>query len=212
MAPAAAPRPPKRPAGRRRRAGAALAALALSLAARSAAAQAPAVPAAEGRVPLPPMPAALSPGVETYLDDKRFFLGVLGSWALLSAGTGALLWAKGDAFERNVGIQFVAWGGIDGLLAGVGLWRLRDERRELAGGAPLAEKRGKFRQALLVNALADAAYISGGAILYGLGKNDALRGLGAGVVAQGTFLLAFDNLGLLYFLPPRLGGERPRLR
>ncbi|HEU4407275.1 MAG TPA: hypothetical protein VFS43_18550 [Polyangiaceae bacterium] len=151
--------------------------------------------------PPPPRP-AVGPDAEAYLADKRFFLGVLGAWALLSVGGGVPLWVGGDRFERNVGIQLVAWGAIDGLLAGVGLWGLPQERRALADGAPLGEKRGKFRQALLVNALADAAYISAGALLYGLGKNDAVRGLGAGVVAQGTFLLAFDNVGVLYFLPP----------
>ncbi|HEU4533097.1 MAG TPA: hypothetical protein VFS00_03230, partial [Polyangiaceae bacterium] len=108
-------------------------------------------------------------------------------------------WVQGDRFGRYAGIQFVAWGAANGILAGVGLSQLPDERASLRDGGSLAEKRGKFRRALLVNALADAAYIGAGALLYGLGRNDAVRGTGAGFVVQGAFLLAFDNVGVLSF-------------
>jgi hypothetical protein len=142
---------------------------------------------------------ALSPEAEAYLTGKQRFLGVLAGWAAVNVGSGAALWLQGDRFGRYTGIQFVAWGAANGILAGVGLSQLPDERASLRGGASLAEKKSKFRRALLVNALADAAYIGAGALLFGLGKNDAVRGTGAGFVAQGTFLLAFDNAGVLSF-------------
>jgi hypothetical protein len=40
-----------------------------------------------------------------------------------------------------------------------------------------------------------------GALLWGLGKTDAVRGTGAGVVAQGAFLLMFDTTGALVVSP-----------
>ncbi len=161
---------------------------------------------------------ALDAEAEAYLNDKGRFLGVLASWSALSVTSGAAIWASGQRFERYVGIQFVAWGAIDGLLAGVGLRQLPAERAALGRErAALPERRAKFRRTLLVNALADAAYISAGALLFGLGKNDAVRGTGAGFVAQGAFLLALDNVGVLYFLSAvlprgRADGRRTRAR
>ena len=50
-----------------------------------------------------------------------------------------------------------------------------------------------------INAILDVGYILAGTIIWNLGANDAVRGTGAGIVAQGGFLFAFDTLGSITF-------------
>ncbi len=49
------------------------------------------------------------------------------------------------------------------------------------------------RTVFLINAGLDVLYIAGGAALMGLGKSDFVKGSGAGVILQGSFLLLFDG-------------------
>jgi hypothetical protein len=44
-------------------------------------------------------------------------------------------------------------------------------------------------------------YVATGALLLALGKTQALRGTGAGVLVQGGFLLAFDTAGVFVMAP-----------
>jgi hypothetical protein len=124
---------------------------------------------------------------------------LLAGWSAASVAGGATLWANGDRFGRYAGVQFVAWGAIDGLLAGVGLAQGPAERARARREGGAAARREAFRRVLLVNAIADAVYVAGGALLLGLGRGEAVRGTGAGILAQGGFLLAFDGGGLAYF-------------
>jgi carboxylesterase len=129
------------------------------------------------------------------------FVDVLGRrlvlWAVLSVLPGLLLLAAGDGFWQGVGLMFVAWGAIDGLL-GMGARSLAARHRTRYiddPGAAVRESR-RIRRLLWANALLDVGYVAVGATLAaGLaGAEPFTRGLGWGVIVQGVFLLGFDVL------------------
>jgi hypothetical protein len=125
-------------------------------------------------------------------------MGVLGGWALLSVGTGAGLWALGRTpFVRAMGVQQVAWGGIDGLIAGLSYRGILADRRRSEPPAYWAQERSKLRTILGVNVALDVAYLAVGASLLAFGRRESVRGAGAGILPQGAFLLVFDSAFLL---------------
>jgi hypothetical protein len=108
----------------------------------------------------------------------------IGLWGLASIAVGALLLARGphDAFRRQAGIQSLAWGAVNALLA-------------------LAGTRGTPPSAafLWVNVGLDAGYVGVAATLILTGRrfgSPGLRGAGWAIVPQGLFLLAADVLYL----------------
>jgi hypothetical protein len=118
---------------------------------------------------------------------------LLTTWAVASLATGAMLWAtSSDDYTRSIGIQNVAWGAVDGVIAGFG-YRGIGQMRGLDKPVSYwqAEDR-KMRTIFLVNAGLDVLYVTTGALMVGFGKNDWVRGAGAGVALQGGFLFAFD--------------------
>ena len=133
-------------------------------------------------------------------------------WAAGSAVAGLVLVVFTPGFWDGFGIQSLAWGVIDGLIAGFGLWMSRKRRRAVpdssdpgqmeAGvrpsgvrppGARPSESR-KLRRTLWINTVLDLLYITGGIVLAAtLGRsNPAWRGHGWGIVLQGAFLFFFD--------------------
>lgn len=121
-------------------------------------------------------------------------MSTLMAWAVASVATGTmLLTTSRDNYVRAVGVQNVAWGAIDGAIAAFGYrgihkqslldkpvihWKTEDQR---------------LRKIFLINAGLDVLYIAAGAAFMGLSKNEIVRGSGAGVIFQGSFLLAFDG-------------------
>jgi hypothetical protein len=144
--------------------------------------------------PLPPAPdPAAARARDAFLAEQRSAMGMLSGWAATSILTGgALLATGGDAYTRAIGIQNIAWGAVDGIIAGLAY---RGMARQSSLEKPVsywAEERRKMRNLFLINAGLDVLYIAAGATLAGLGKTDTLRGSGAGVVLQGSFLFVFD--------------------
>lgn len=116
------------------------------------------------------------------------------TWAAASVLTGTMLTVTGgDDYTRAVGVQNIAWGAIDGVIAGFGY---RGIRKQMNFDKPIsywtAEDR-KLRKIFLINAGLDVLYVAAGAALLGFGKNDFVRGSGAGVILQGSFLFVFDG-------------------
>lgn len=115
---------------------------------------------------------------------------VLGGWSLLSMGVGTAQLFSPNPFTRAFGIQQLAWGAIDG---GIALWG-QHELRQGSKRTP-AEERLRFRKVLLVNTLLDVGYVGLGWYLM-RHSNTRWHGHGAGIVAQGGFLLLFDGINV----------------
>jgi esterase/lipase len=125
----------------------------------------------------------------------------LRAWAVVSVLAGLALIAVGDPFWRGFGIQAVAWGLINGVIAWAGYRNAQKRARP-----PEAEARHLLRL-LWVNAGLDLLYIAiGAAVIVFLGPaSPEASGHGWGVVVQGAFLLVFDALHALRLPPePRL--------
>ncbi len=142
------------------------------------------------KAPNPPPLAAR----DAYLAYETQAMSTLMSWAVASVATGAMLWStSSDDYTRAIGIQNVAWGAIDGVIAGFGY---RGIRKQSFLDKPVsywqAEDR-KLRKVFLINAGLDVLYVAAGAALLSFGKNDLVRGSGAGVILQGSFLFVFDG-------------------
>jgi carboxylesterase len=106
-------------------------------------------------------------------------------WSVLSvvAGIGLIGW--GEGFWQAFGIQAVAWGLIDAVIATVGLVAKRTRSA--------AEQRAWLRRVLWINAGLDVVYIAvGGAAVAWGGGHPGWAGHGWGVIVQGAFLLLFD--------------------
>jgi hypothetical protein len=117
-------------------------------------------------------------------------------WSGLSAGAGVLS-LIGGSFWRGFGIQAIAWGLVDALIALVGAAVARRRREGLANPLELAclvREERNLRRLLLVNTGLDVLYVAGGVTLaLTLGAADPTwRGHGWSIVVQGAFLLGFD--------------------
>lgn len=118
-------------------------------------------------------------------------------WGAGSTLTGLILFVLTPGFWQGFGIQALAWGVIDGLIAGFGLWLSRKRRRSAVDPTDprlLETESRKLRRTLLINTALDLVYITGGILLAAtLGRNNpAWRGHGWGIIIQGAFLLFFD--------------------
>lgn len=115
-------------------------------------------------------------------------------WSAISILTGVALFFSGTEFWRGFGIQAMAWGLIDLILAGFGL---RGSLSKLFTPVDLEvanREAAKLRRILWVNTWLDVVYITAGAVLYlTRGQSDAFfAGTGIGIILQGGFLLVFD--------------------
>jgi carboxylesterase len=118
-------------------------------------------------------------------------------WAGSSSLAGLILILFTTASWEGFGIQALAWGVIDGLIAGFGLWMSRKRRRAIpdAEDPQLMDKESrKLRRTLWINTGLDLLYVAGGIVLAAtLGRsNPAWRGHGWGIILQGAFLFFFD--------------------
>ena len=113
-------------------------------------------------------------------DVESRLTAALGGWAAGSVAAGALL--SVPRATRGFGRQTLAWGAIDGAIAGVGA-----RRRAAKGPTDPA----RLRRVLLVNAGLDVGYLAAGAWLV---RDGRWRGDGAAVLVQGAFLLLLDSV------------------
>lgn len=126
----------------------------------------------------------------SYYEFQTLLGRVLLCWGSLSIALGAAAQASRDPFVKQVGLQALAWGAIDAVLAFFGLRGARQKQAERAD--PVAEAR-RFRLIVLANALLDLGYIAGGLTLVRGAKGRPERaGMGVGIIIQGAFLLLFD--------------------
>lgn len=126
----------------------------------------------------------------SYYDFQKLVGRTLLSWGGLNAIFGAAAQVKANPFMRQFGLQALAWGAIDALIA---LFGLRDAQRKQAARASTLAQARRFRVIVLANAALDIGYIAGGlAALRGANGKGERAGMGVGIIVQGAFLLLFD--------------------
>ena len=137
---------------------------------------------------------------------------VLGSWAVGSMVWGGVGWAssKTDGSHKYFHQMNLAWGAINGLLAGLSLAGGKKMDRNLSFSESVKAQRST-EKLYLINAGLDLAYIGTGAWLVqksktGNAKNPAqLEGFGNSILVQGGFLLLFD--GIMYAVHNKHGKQ-----
>ena len=117
-------------------------------------------------------------------------------WSLASIAFGLPILTL-NPFWQGVGIQFIAWGVIDLLIAIIGAAAMMRRKarltpEELADSAP--KENAKLKRILLINTGLDVLYVAGGiALILTLGATDiGWQGHGWGIIVQGGFLFFFD--------------------
>lgn len=143
--------------------------------------------------PKAPDPACIA-ARDAHLAYETQAMSTLMAWAVASVATGTMLLSTSrDNYVRAVGVQNVAWGAIDGAIAAFGYRGIRKQRLLDKPVAHWKTEDQRLRKVFLINAGLDVLYIAAGAALWGLSKNEIVRGSGAGVIFQGSFLFAFDG-------------------
>jgi len=122
----------------------------------------------------------------------------LEQWGLGSVIGGAVL-ALLPGFWRHFGLQAIGWGAVDWLLAKAGQRQALLKAEDLViGDLDEAEAHAaaeRLRNILLINAGLDLLYIGSGLwLLRRAGNHAERRGMGAGILVQGLFLLLFDSI------------------
>lgn len=124
-------------------------------------------------------------------------------WAAASIVAGGVLATRSDRWWRAFGQQHLGWGAVDLAIVVVATrWQDRRMGRLADPFAPAAleHERRQLRKVLLVNVVADAAYVVVGVVLWRSPLSTVWRsqshpraaGAGAAIVVQGAFLLLHD--------------------
>lgn len=141
---------------------------------------------------------ANSPDFDLYRFQRRAMPILLG-WALGSVVAG-LLWRRDPSrYLQGLGEQFLAWGLVDGVIAGLALDGARRKSARLEAGqitaAAQAREAAQFEKIVWANAALDVGYVLGGRWWQQRHPQDPHRqGMGLGVMLQGAFLLVWDVL------------------
>lgn len=130
---------------------------------------------------------------------ERRLTALLAGWAAGSVAIGSALVIVGHRAQHEgllrFGRQTVAWGAVDGVIAGVGA--LSRRRRGEVSAEEIARKAQSLRRLLLVNAVADVGYLVAGTTLLVRGRGGQVTARmgaadGLAIIVQGAFLLALD--------------------
>jgi hypothetical protein len=118
-------------------------------------------------------------------------------WSVLSVLVSVITFFTANPFLHGLGIQFFAWGIIDGAIA---IFGARASAKKQAGiqeseRSEVETKEGRWLSRILwINTGLDVFYVLGGLwLMQTWGVDSPLwRGHGAGIIIQGGFLLFFD--------------------
>lgn len=124
-------------------------------------------------------------------------LPILLGWAISSVIVGLLLIRTSGRSRKSTGWQFILWGLIDGVIAGLGLRAAQSKGGLYEQGVitPIAQKKEAlaFERIVWLNALLDVLYVLFGSRLIARSQQrEDRRGMGWGILIQGAFLLVWD--------------------
>jgi hypothetical protein len=135
-------------------------------------------------------------GRDAYFVRQERMLDPLLAWALGNMVAGSALALFKDGVPRAIGLQAALWGAMETIVVG----GLQSAARRNAVAARSGELSARviheealwFEHVLAVNAGLGVLYVAGGALLAIKGGAPFLRGTGAGILIQGSALLAYD--------------------
>jgi hypothetical protein len=135
-------------------------------------------------------------GRDAYFLRQERLLDPLLAWALGNTLAGSALAVVGNGVPRAIGLQAALWGAMEtvvvaGLQSAARRNAVAARSGELSARAIHDEARW-FEHVLAINAGLGVAYIAGGTLLAVKGGAPFLRGTGAGILIQGSALLAYD--------------------
>ncbi len=150
----------------------------------------------------------LSERRDRLMAQRNGVVAVLGAWSALNLAAGALLVADPSWIprvaptrpeRRAFGVATLVFAAANAAFFAAGAARTSILRDSLTDVPSIARERRTTGDFFAVNAGLDMLYISGGALLYyQRAGSPILRGFGAGVLAQGGFLIGFDTTAMLY--------------
>lgn len=86
-------------------------------------------------------------------------------WGVISVLTGIILFNSGRNFWYGFGIQAIAWGAIDSVIALFGLFGMLRKRSKLTSPEQLSQETLKLRRILHINTALDVFYIICGFVM-----------------------------------------------
>lgn len=142
---------------------------------------------------------------------------VLSSWGGASLVSGAIGYGVSEKFEaKQFHLMNAAWGAVN---LGIALPSLFNKPTKSSSVFDLQKKQTTYEKLFLANAILDVVYISGGAYLTQLSKNQSdlklsqrLNGYGNSIIIQGAGLLIFDSFMTIIHNKNRKQGLDPILK
>jgi len=130
---------------------------------------------------------------------QQTVMPVLLGWGLGSFVSGLVWWRGENAWRSGIGSQFALWGLIDAAIAAFGLRSAHRNSEKFDTGTITPtdhEKHARqFETIIWLNAVLDIGYIAGGSwLIVKFPKDSQRKGIGWGVLFQGSFLFIWDML------------------
>jgi len=140
---------------------------------------------------------------DRFIAEQRALMWTLEGWAAASVAVGAGMVTSDDRVVRFAGVQNLAWGAVNAGIATLSLFTLARDARDEKTAMEWRAERAHAQRTFTWNAGLDVLYVGVGAALLLFAKDDAWRGTGAGILAQGGFLLVFDSTSALVVAPSK---------
>ena len=122
---------------------------------------------------------------------------ILGSWALVNMGVGAVLVGNAEGAEKHFHQMNIGWNAINLGIAAFGYFQTRKSDPASFGLQATIDENYSMQKVILFNAGLDVGYIASGFFLIEKSKNveenaELWEGFGKSIVLQGGFLFLFD--------------------
>lgn len=129
------------------------------------------------------------------LEQEKTAMIVLGSWATANI-ISSFAFGRGENEHHYFWQMNGYWNSVNLAIAGLGYWAA-NRASSKSDGLEILMSNIKLEKSFLFNTALDLAYVTGGFYLKELGKNNVkererLTGFGNSIIAQGSFLFAFD--------------------